>query len=125
MLQHIVKAMLKKELSMPHLVNLKIYSTQFVTEGEKITDPFIVPTPSPYVVDLGSYTIEERAKRVESLLESVQFLREILVELGIKEHEAYAKGYSLNIRTWDLLYSRVLEHKSHVLARKMLEREKF
>ncbi len=107
---------------MPKADKLTILSHQFLTEGEKIVDPFIVAAPVPYVVDLGGYTAAEREQHIRSLLASVHYLREIITTLGYTEQEAYEKGFSLNRITWETLYSEVINRQNFELGRIMREK---
>lgn len=99
-----------------------VISHQIRQEGEELREPFIVPTPRAYVVDLYGYPSTVRELKVEQLLEKVQFLRAVLTRLGIGEVEAYEQEYSLNKTSWEKLYGLAMRKQDRETARMMRER---
>lgn len=82
-------------------------------------EPFIVPTPKAYVVDLAHYkSPEEKAAVVRHLLGQAEGLSNILRILGISYPEAFEREYSLNLTTREALYRLSLSNSE---ARKALE----
>lgn len=91
---------------------------------DAINEPFIVPTPRPYVVDMATY--RDPAAKVAaqaSLLEAVEHLNECLRLLGIPLTEAAAEDYTLNIITRNKLIDRAHATGNMAASDKISERK--
>jgi hypothetical protein len=66
-----------------------------INRNGTILEPFIVPVPKAYIVDLAEFDDSEATK--QCLLASVQRLREVMVELDIDEATGYIMGLTLNM----------------------------
>lgn len=107
---------------MSNLEDLTITDRVF---GE-IKEPFIVPTPRPYVVDLRR-CVNDKARQayITRLLAHVQELRDIMAELGINETEAYEIGLTLNVHSGELLAQRAWNQGKNKLAVRLWAERKF
>ena len=88
----------------------KEYQVISSTFGQ-MKNPFIVPTPDPYIVDLAHAKDPEKA--VADLTEHVGVLRKVLAMLDISEQEARQRHYTLNTHTYDELYYRAMTARNH------------
>ena len=86
---------------------------------QDIDEPFIVPTPSPYIIDLAHHPTD-KGQMIARLLYQVQCLREFMAALGITEQEGRNLGLTLDGKTWELLYNRALRERQFVLAAQIM-----
>jgi len=77
----------------------------------KIKEPFIVPAPDPYIIDLDGYDNPDDV--IRSLTEKVVILRQAMALLDISELEARQQHYTLNSHTWSELYYRAMHANNH------------
>lgn len=109
---------------MPNQVQYKVQESTYGGNFREIAEPFIVPTPQPYVVSLTHHR-DEAAKEAakQRLLESCQLLHEILTLLGIPLKEAYAANYTLNLDTRDRLLAIAWAQENEAAADKLHSRK--
>lgn len=86
---------------------------------QDITEPFIVPTPAPYIIDLAHHR-SDKGQTIARLTEQVELLREFMTALGISEFEGRKAGLTLNGSTSELLYNKAMDKCKFDLARKIM-----
>lgn len=80
----------------------------------EIAEPFIVPTPRAYVVDLSHYASpEKKVETTKRLLKKVEGLIAVLQMLGISYQVAFEKNYTLNLRSREALSSLALSARNY------------
>lgn len=102
------------------------YQVQVSTHGgnfQPISEPFFVPTPVPYVVDLGHWgTPAKKAAAADKLIAACQLLYEVLGLLGISLMDARSTGLTLNVDTRDKLMSIAFAQDNQEALNKIMER---
>ncbi|WP_298435032.1 hypothetical protein [Ottowia sp.] len=101
------------------------YRVQISKRGEALRDirePFIVPTPVPYVVDLAHHRSAVGKEAMQaSLIESCQALLDTLSMLGISLKAARAEEYTLNRLTRDRLLCIAIDQHNTAATERILQ----
>jgi len=94
--------------------------TDHMGPWNEIREPFIVPTPTPYIIDLSNHP-NDKEERIAEITRHVGLLRGFMAELGISEAEGRQLALTLNSATTDLLYRRAIGTGVYGLAARIMD----
>ena len=94
--------------------------TDHMGPWNEIVEPFIVPTPKPYIIDL-CHHLNDKEQTIAQLLQQVELLREFMTALGISESEGRKLGLTLNGVTSQQLHNMAMTEGKYTLAALILD----